>query len=101
MEKLILLSESLDITKVAVYREEWQSALPGAQAIRVVADKLQKIDTAGLQLLVALKMEATASGKNFSLSGSNEVLRSQADVLGLGSFLLNPNRHEDSSVAET
>lgn len=95
----ITLSESLDITTVATCREEWQKVLLAAtQTVRLAVDKLNKIDTAGLQLLVALKKEATGAGKTFSVSGHSEALRNQSEILGLTSFLFGETPGGENAV---
>lgn len=89
MEELIVLSESLEISTVASCREEWQERLlEGRPTIRLVVDNLNKVDTAGLQLLLALRKDAVEHGKKFLISGHSEALRSQTDILGLTSILL-------------
>lgn len=99
MEEPILLSESLEISTVAAWREEWQKELITPEpTIRLVVDRLKKIDTAGMQLLVAFKRDAMRHGKTFLICGHSEVLRSQSDILGVTAFLL-ADTVEANSVA--
>jgi anti-anti-sigma regulatory factor len=100
MEELILLSESLEISTVAACREEWQKTLITPQpTIRLVIDRLNKIDTAGVQLLLAFKKDAIGRGKKFLISGQSEALRSQTDILGLSAFLLDETGKASSVTA--
>lgn len=95
MEELIFLGPSLDAASVARCREEWlKLPLHESHSIQVDVDKLTKIDTAGLQLLLALKKDTAARGKKFSFRGASEALQNQAEILGLSSFLFGENVEE-------
>lgn len=92
MEEIILLGESLTIATVAARRNEWRTVLRGpSSAIQLSADNLKSIDTAGLQLILALQRDAARRGKCVSISGDSEVLRRQSGILGLNGLLLDQN----------
>ena len=88
MEPTIELSDTLNVSSVARQREQLQKALKESQAgLRLNAQQLASIDTAGLQLLVVVQQEARRQSKAFALVGSNDMLRSQCQALGLVEIL--------------
>lgn len=95
MEHSILLGETLDITTVAVRQDEWRQLLrTGPASIRMVTEELSRIDTAGLQLLVAFRNDAAKHGKTVIFSAKNEILLGQAKILGLTSALWDEHEME-------
>ena len=91
MEDLIVLNESLNVSELTGYRDEWQgSIISAASGIGVIVDKLNQIDAAGVQMLAALKKDVINHGKTFSIRGESDALRRQADILGLAELLTAP-----------
>jgi anti-anti-sigma regulatory factor len=77
----------LDITGVAAFREQCQSALETEQDVRLKADELERADTSALQVLAAFFQDATAHNKSVQWQGTSEALRESAALLGLTELL--------------
>lgn len=93
MEQRLQVGEALEVHDVEAKYSEWRRALE-AQPSGVVLDVtgLSRIDTAGIQLLVAIGREAARKGVAFTLTDAaqgdgNGALRGRAETLGLAAAL--------------
>jgi anti-anti-sigma factor len=83
----------LDLGKVLTIAQvaEWHQKLTGIfdlrETISLNGGDIEKIDSAGLQLLVALKKEAEAAGVEMRWSAASGLLKRNANQLGLGAML--------------
>ena len=89
----LTLSNRIDITTAASVRDEWVAfldALPAASeqaAIVVDGAGLERIDTAGVQLLGSLWKSLVDRGNQPAWKGSTESLRSAARTIGMESHI--------------
>jgi anti-anti-sigma regulatory factor len=74
---------SLQIQDVERARERLLGALAGDGAIVVDVGALLTVDTAGLQLLVAFRRDATRRGRTVEYTGLSAGLLQTLDLLGL------------------
>ncbi|MDQ2641633.1 MAG: STAS domain-containing protein [Pseudomonadota bacterium] len=63
---------------------------PGAQGATLDGSAVQRIDTAGLQLLAAFAQGETKAGRPLAWSGASPVLREASSRLGLAAVLSLP-----------
>lgn len=92
MEISICVGESLNVATVAEQRESWLKALTDNQgSLRLLVDQLTSIDTPGLQLLIAIRIEAAKQGKLLVLSGASDLLQDRCRLLGLDAALRRAN----------
>ncbi len=61
--------------------------LAAGRAVRIDGSAVQSADTAGLQLLVALRRDALANGTSFEWHGTSPVLLATGAILGLSASL--------------
>ena len=64
----VLLSGRLTINEAKAWREEWINRLAECEQLVVDARELAAVDTAGLQLLIALRRSAEQAGKQVRLA---------------------------------
>jgi ABC-type transporter Mla MlaB component len=79
---------ALDISVVAQWWEQAQSALETAALIRLKADELQRIDAAGLQAILLLFLDAKKREITIQWDGSSPALHQAATLTGLNEHLL-------------
>lgn len=79
--------EALDIAHAAALQARLEKSLQKSSTIELKADAVEKVDTAGLQLIVAVKKEAQASGGNIIWKKPSEKLLTSAKSLGLSQHL--------------
>ncbi len=83
----------LDLGKVLTIAdmEAWQKKLIGIfdlrEPVSIKGGDIEKIDSAGLQLLLAIMKEADRAGVEIKWSSASESLRRNAEQLGLGTEL--------------
>jgi anti-anti-sigma regulatory factor len=83
----------LDLGKVLTIAqvEDWHQRLAGIfdlrEPISLNGGDIEKIDSAGLQLLVALMKEAEAIGVQVNWGAVSNLLKQNANQLGLGAIL--------------
>lgn len=83
----LTLDGDLTIRDVAARREEWRTRVADATSITVDAAAVQRIDTAGLQLLVALRESARRRSVACEVSRPSQPLLDAVGTLGLGTAL--------------
>ncbi|HIJ21874.1 MAG: STAS domain-containing protein [Gammaproteobacteria bacterium] len=83
------LGEQLVISTVGKLRAEWMDQIMADTESPVVLDggEVQSIDTAGLQLVVALIRELGEDGVSWQWSASSDTLKSSAEQLGMSKML--------------
>lgn len=81
------LGTHADVGHAAVLREAALAALDAADALRIDASRLDRVDTAGLQLLVAIVREADRRGLHVTWVAPPAQLVEAADALGLATPL--------------
>ena len=86
-KETINCGEALTIAHVATINQQLRKALEKSSTIEVVADAVEKVDTAGLQLFVALFKELEKVGGHVVWRSPSNVLTDAAATLGLTSYL--------------
>ena len=84
------LREELNISSVAEDRDHLVQLLSPDGELELDLGGVTEIDTAGVQLLVALRKEAERMGCVCHLAGSDEAVREAFGTLGLGHLLDEP-----------
>ena len=82
--------EALDIANASNLHQRLQKSLQKSSTIEVKADKVEKADTAGLQLFVAAAVEASSQGGRLNWKKPSETLLNTAKQLGLTEALMLP-----------
>ena len=83
----LALDASLEIGGVSEARRRFLDALVGIRRMTLDVRPLTTVDTAGVQLLVALAQEAKRRGIAFSCEGGSPALALALRSLGLGGSL--------------
>ena len=91
-ERRFELSGSLDIASVAELRPRLLEAMDGAEALVLDGSRVERADTAGVQLLVASAREAARRGISLTLHASSEPLERSLRALGLADAVATPAR---------
>jgi anti-anti-sigma factor len=81
------LGKVLTISQVADWREKLVGVFDLREPIVINGGDIEKIDSAGLQLLVALMKEADATGAKIEWRAASELLKQNASQLGLDGVL--------------
>ena len=79
--------DSLRIADVGERTRAWRGALASATAVRIDAGRLEAVDAAGVQLLLAVRREAARRAIGFEWAGVSQALRRNAATLGLAGEL--------------
>lgn len=79
----VACGDVLDISVVGQKHTEFKNALESKQAIEIAAGELQRIDGAGIQMLVALFRQAEQDQLEINWKGKSESLLEAASLLGL------------------
>jgi anti-anti-sigma factor len=79
--------EALNISNAANLYDQLQKALEKSSAIELDAASVEKVDTAGLQVIVALGRELEKSGGSIVWKNPSDTLMQAATTLGLKPFL--------------
>lgn len=82
----VLLPTALLITDVRSFAEGLRTAVAGGD-VAVDASRLKDIDTAGLQLLVAARLDVVVAGNSFHWVSESPGLRAAAAATGLSQAL--------------
>lgn len=80
------VSPELNIGCAAVQREQWLAALaeqPVDQPLRLSLSAVDDIDSAGVQLLLALRATAREEGRSLRLEAASGAVRSALATFGL------------------
>lgn len=76
----------LTIYSVAQRCRQWLDWLESADSLELDLSQVAEIDSAGMQLLIALKREAELHGKSLLLSRHSPVVVEMMDLFDLGAF---------------
>ncbi|PWG64136.1 STAS domain-containing protein [Spiribacter halobius] len=79
----ITLESRVDVTLAAELRSTLDMALSGEGTLSVDAAAVEQVDTAGIQLLLALRQEAERRGRAFAWQAASPALQDTARRLGL------------------
>jgi ABC-type transporter Mla MlaB component len=84
--------ELLTIREVAETRQAWLAALAGSRELQVQLDAaaLTSVDTAGVQLVLALRRECQTQGGHLALAPAGGVLADGMSRLALGPLAPGP-----------
>jgi ABC-type transporter Mla MlaB component len=83
----MVFGDVLDITMALEYYGQLKQYLNDNKKIVLNAGKIERIDGAGLQLIVAFIMEAKKLNLQVSWSGKSENFKKNADILGVSEKL--------------
>jgi len=92
---IISLGAELTIRSVSTFKALIDESLSNGFDIKLAAGELQKIDTAGLQLLLSLKNTLDKTAQSIHWENSNSVINEAAKIIGL------PNLVESSEVDQS
>jgi len=84
---VISCGESIDITTVMTWRDKLLEILSVAPDVVFEAESVEKIDTAGLQVLVAFMKDARVKGLSVTWSNPSDVLCRAAMLTGFADVL--------------
>ena len=79
--------DALDIANAASLQTRFEKSLQKSSTIELKADAVEKVDTAGLQLIIAVQKEALASGGKIIWKNPSQKLIASAKSLGLHQHL--------------
>ncbi len=83
----ISLGESFCIPQAAAMQKRFLKALTVSKTIEIKANKIQKIDTSGLQIIVAIKKELDDSGGAIVWNNPSDELINSAKMLGVSDVI--------------
>ncbi|WP_201348183.1 STAS domain-containing protein [Neptunomonas japonica] len=83
----MVLPEHLTIIEIAQWKEEFISQISEASVLYIDTSTLKKIDSAGIQLLFAVKQALKAKEGDIHWSGNSAVLSKSAQWLGMSDAL--------------
>lgn len=86
----IKITGDLTIYQVAEWRERLLPALLGSNEIQLDLSEMGEIDTAGLQILIALNRQVADENGSFSIVSCSESVRQVIDFMKLGAWLSTP-----------
>ncbi len=81
------LGAALDIANASALKGRLQNALAKDMSVLLIADKVEKADTAGLQLIYAFINAVQAKGYNVSWQKPSDKLIQASEILGLADEL--------------
>jgi anti-sigma B factor antagonist len=84
------LSGELTIFTASAIREQLLAALAGATEIEVDLARVTDVDTAGVQLMIAAKRQAGATGKRVGFTGHSATVLDTLDLCDLAAHLGDP-----------
>lgn len=90
MEKVktvINCGDSLTINHVTALHTQIISALDNNAVIELVADSITSVDSAGLQMISALKNELNRIGGKLIWNGPSKILLESSGILGMDSYI--------------
>lgn len=79
--------EALTIAKSAELHEKLNEALAESSSIELLASSVEKVDTAGLQLIASLSRELERVNGSITWKNPSDVLVQAAKTLGLTSYI--------------
>lgn len=86
--KEIQCGQQLTIAQVSDLYAQLLAALVEGQAVNIQIDEVERVDTAGLQLLYTFNQNAQTGGVVVMWSAASTVVADAAETLGLGEFYL-------------
>ena len=87
-KKTVNCGDTLTIAQAADLHQQLRQAMEASSTVEVVADKIEKVDTAGLQLIIAALREIEKAGGHMVWKQPSPVLLDAANTLGMTSSLL-------------
>jgi ABC-type transporter Mla MlaB component len=90
---VLQLDATLEIGQVTETQRRLLGLIEGASAATVDVSRISSIDTAGVQLLVALRLEAAERGTALEFRGESSALAGALRLLGLEAALSPPGTH--------
>lgn len=75
--------ESLEIQQLSRLKRDWMPSLREGALIQVALSDVKRVDTAGLQFLLALRREALGRRVDLTLRAPSLELCARAEALGL------------------
>lgn len=94
--KSLKLPADLRIQSASALRDRLLAALDGTGVLRLQGGGVERIDTAGLQLLVAAAQDATQRGRELRLVAPSAPLAEGIERLGLEDFFSLSDKQADS-----
>lgn len=82
MHKVFQLPELCTVVEVEPYYQELDAFFAHQQDIEIDASKVERIDTAFIQLLIALEQNLSQSGKQFRFGQCSDVFVNACRILG-------------------
>lgn len=79
--------EAMTIAQSAELHQKLKAALEDSSSIELKADAVEKVDTAGLQLIIALEHEIEKVSGKLSWKDPSDTLKQAATTLGLAERL--------------
>ena len=86
-ELKISIDADLTVARVRDLREEWSSYLTADQNLRIDTSKVNQVDSAGLQLLIAFALANTKQGKTVTWAGHSKPVMAVLELLDMGRYL--------------
>ena len=86
-ENVIRLPSQFTIRQIEDAYQRCEEALRDSGVLRIDVSDVSKIDTAGLQLLLALKQELATQQLTLEWVAVNDVVRDAASMLGIADLL--------------
>lgn len=86
-KKVIDCGTQLTIASVADLHQQLQTATHESLLLELKADAIEKVDSAGLQVVVAAFKEIEKTSGKISWCNPSEVLKQAANTLGLAPFV--------------
>lgn len=86
----VSLAGELTIYQAAAAKDRLLAALAEAREVEMDLAGLAEIDTAGLQLLLLAKREATAAGRSLALTGHSRPVVEILELYGLAAWFGDP-----------
>ena len=79
----MVLPEHLTIIEITDWKEKFVSEIQGLSAHEVDVSRLKKIDSAGIQLLFAVRQALQQKGGDICWVGTSDLLTRNSDWLGM------------------
>lgn len=83
----VTLAESLDISTVRNLHAELKAALGGGDAVSLNGSAVERVDTAALQVLAAMFIDADGRQSRLELRSPSEALIRSASLLGIDEYI--------------
>lgn len=90
LTRLLSLAEELTIYNAFELKQRLLDGLTTADDLELDLSQVAKIDTAGLQLLLLIKKEASRQGKHLAIVAHSQAVRSAIDFCNLAAELGDP-----------